>query len=92
MRRPLTLGVLSTSFGGAYFGELMASIAARQAMSGGRLVAIQTLDAGTYKRDVANPPAFPHRVAWDHLSGAVVLPGPPLPVNRNPAGRESAAI
>ena len=48
MSRENTLGVLSTSFGGAYFGELLASISANQDASGGRLVAIQTLDAGTH--------------------------------------------
>jgi diguanylate cyclase (GGDEF)-like protein len=73
MTQGYTLGVLSTSFGGAYFGELLASISANQDASGGRLVAIQTLDAGTFKIDVREPPAFPYRVAWDQVCGFVVI-------------------
>ena len=68
-----TVGVLSTAFGGAYFGDLLAGMAVEVAAADGRLVAIQTVDAGTIARDFPEPPAFPHQVAWDHLSGFVVF-------------------
>ena len=68
-----TIGVLSTWFGGSYFGGLLAGIAAQVAAENGRLVAIQTLDAGTFGRDFLEPPPFPHRVAWNHVSGFIVI-------------------
>jgi diguanylate cyclase (GGDEF)-like protein len=37
------------------------------------MFAIQTLDAGTFMRDLPEPPGFRHPVAWDHVSGFVVL-------------------
>jgi diguanylate cyclase (GGDEF)-like protein len=69
----LTLGVVSTTFGGAYFGELMAAIRTSLVPLGGTLLAIQTLDAGTVDVDVAEPPSYLHRVAWDHLDGLIVF-------------------
>jgi diguanylate cyclase (GGDEF)-like protein len=68
-----TVGVLSTAFGGPYFGVLLGGIAAATVAAHGRLVAIQTVDAGTIEQDFPEPPVFPHRVAWDHISGFVVL-------------------
>jgi len=72
-KKDLTVGVLSTAFGGPYFGELLAGMARELVAPGGRLVAIQTVDAGTVAQDFADRPSFPHRVAWDHVSGFVVL-------------------
>jgi len=71
-----TIGVLSTSFGGAYFGQILQGIAARTAAAGGRLVCVQTFEAGTYSLDLADPPRFRPPVAWDHIDAfAVILNG-----------------
>ncbi|GIM70815.1 hypothetical protein Aau02nite_42830 [Amorphoplanes auranticolor] len=67
------VGVLSTAFGGPYFGELMAGIATELASAGGRMIAIQTVDAGTVEQDFPEPPPFPHHVAWDFVGGFVVI-------------------
>src|SRR5690349_16533272 len=68
-----TIGVLSTSFGGGYFGFILGGIAQEVAAVGGRMVAVQTLDAGTFMTDLPEPPDFRHPVAWDHISGFIVL-------------------
>jgi diguanylate cyclase (GGDEF)-like protein len=68
-----TIGVLSTSFGGWYFGSILAGIARTTMAVDGRMMAIQTLDAGTFMRDLPEPPDFRHEVAWDHISGFIVL-------------------
>ena len=65
--------MLSTSFGGPYFGGLLDGIRAGVAAHGGRLIAIQTLDAGTFNTDFKDPPPFPHRVAWDYIDGLVTF-------------------
>jgi diguanylate cyclase (GGDEF)-like protein len=67
------VGVLSTSFGGFYFGGLLEGIRAEVTAHGGRMIAIQTLDAGTFNRNFKDPPPFPHRVAWDHIDGFVTF-------------------
>ena len=68
-----TIGVLSTSFGGTYFGNVLGGIKRATAAAEGRIIAIQTLDAGTVDRDLSDPPEFHHQVAWDHVSGFVVI-------------------
>jgi diguanylate cyclase (GGDEF)-like protein len=68
-----TIGVLSTSFGGTYFGSVLGGIKRATAAADGRIIAIQTLDAGTVDRDLSDPPEFHHRVSWDHVSGFVVI-------------------
>jgi diguanylate cyclase (GGDEF)-like protein len=67
------VGVLSSSFGGTYFGGLLGGIQAGLASSGGRLIAVQTLDAGTFATDFAEPPPFRHRVAWKYIDGFVAF-------------------
>jgi diguanylate cyclase (GGDEF)-like protein len=67
------VGVLSTSFGGPYFGGLLDGIRVGIAAHGGRLIAIQTLDAGTFNTDFKDPPPFPHRVAWDYIDGFITF-------------------
>jgi diguanylate cyclase (GGDEF)-like protein len=67
------IGVLSPWFGGTYFGGLLGGIMPNVAAGNGRLVAIQTLDAGTYSTDYAEPPPFHHRVAWEHVQGFIVF-------------------
>jgi diguanylate cyclase (GGDEF)-like protein len=73
VNRQLTLGVLSTWFGGTYFGSLLGAMQAAVAAHGGRLIAVQTLDAGTFRLDFDHPPEFHHRVAWQHIDGFVTL-------------------
>jgi diguanylate cyclase (GGDEF)-like protein len=68
-----TVGVLSTSFGGSYFGFILGGIAQEIAAVGGRMLAVQTSDAGTFMTDLPEPPDFRHPVAWDHISAFVVL-------------------
>jgi diguanylate cyclase (GGDEF)-like protein len=67
------VGVLATSFGGPYFGGLLDGIRAAVRARGGRLIAVQTLDAGTFNTDFADAPAFHHRVAWAHIDGFVTV-------------------
>jgi len=68
-----TIGVLSTSFGGAYFGEILAGLAAGAVAVGGRLICVQTCEAGTYALDLPDPPKFRPPVAWDHINAFAVL-------------------
>jgi diguanylate cyclase (GGDEF)-like protein len=65
--------VLSTWFGGTYFGGLLGGLQAGVASHGGRLIAVQTLDAGTFRLDFDEPPAFRHRVAWEHIDGFITF-------------------
>jgi diguanylate cyclase (GGDEF)-like protein len=67
------VGVLSTWFGGTYFGGLLGGITAGVASRGGRLIAVQTLDAGTFSTDFPEAPPFRHRVAWEHIDGFIVF-------------------
>jgi diguanylate cyclase (GGDEF)-like protein len=73
LTRGPTLGVLSTWFGGSYFGDLLGGMAESVAARNGRLVAIQTLDAGTFSKDFTEAPPFTHRVAWNHISGFIII-------------------
>ncbi len=43
---PITIGVLSPVTGGFYYGKIVAGIAREVASVGGRVVLVQTLDAG----------------------------------------------
>src|SRR4051794_18904399 len=59
-----------------YFGRILAGVAEVTSSVGGRLVCVQTFEAGTYSLDLAEPPTFRPRVAWDHISAfAVILNG-----------------
>jgi diguanylate cyclase (GGDEF)-like protein len=68
-----TIGVLSTAFGGDYFGNVLGGIKEAILAAGGRIIAIQTLDAGTSDIDLSAPPRIRHPVAWEHLSACVVI-------------------
>jgi diguanylate cyclase (GGDEF)-like protein len=68
-----TIGVLSACFGGDYFGAVMGGIASGVRAAHGRLIAIQTLDAGTFAVDLAQPPVFRAEAAWDHVQGFLVI-------------------
>jgi diguanylate cyclase (GGDEF)-like protein len=73
MAERFTVGVLSTSFGGSYFGGILGGIARATAAAGGRLIGIQTLDAGTVNVDLPEPPDFRYPVAWDHITAFVTI-------------------
>lgn len=68
----LTIGVLSPLLAGAFFGRLMDGIARRVAAAGGRVVAIQTLDAALGDRYPAVPP-FEEPVGRDEVAGYIAV-------------------
>jgi diguanylate cyclase (GGDEF)-like protein len=68
-----TIGVLTMSVGCDYFGGILGGIARTTAAAGGRMIAIQTLGAGTFDVDPPEPPDFGHPVAWEHVSAFVVI-------------------
>ena len=67
------VGVLSMWFGGPYFGGVLGGIRAGVAAHGGRIITVQTLDAGTYESDFAGVPPYSHRVAWEYIDGFVAF-------------------
>jgi diguanylate cyclase (GGDEF)-like protein len=67
------IGVLSPFIGGAYYGGLLAGVAQAAARVGDRVVAIQTLDAGSYMADGHVPAEFMPPIAWDHVRGFIVV-------------------
>src|SRR5688572_16029310 len=67
------IGVLSPFIGGAYYGGLLAGVARAAAAAGNRIIAIQTLDAGSYMADGHIPPDFLPPIAWDHVGGLIVI-------------------
>jgi len=68
-----TIAVLSSWFGGVYFGGILSGISEAVQAAGGRVLAIQTLEAGTYGTDLAAPPDFRLPVGWDRAAGFVVV-------------------
>ncbi|MEO3816565.1 EAL domain-containing protein [Plantactinospora sp. B24E8] len=68
-----TIGVLTMSVGCDYFGSILGGIARTAAAVGGRMIAIQTLGAGTFDFDPPEPPDFGYPVAWEHVSAFVVI-------------------
>ena len=58
-RLPLRLGVLAPLIAGAYMTRVMAGAAHVAATAGGRLIAIQTLDPGTWGTEITAPPRGP---------------------------------
>ncbi|BCB81854.1 hypothetical protein Pflav_082640 [Phytohabitans flavus] len=69
----LTLGVLTPFLGGWYFGGLLRGISRVAAVEGGTVVAVQTLDAGTNQTEVREPVDLPYPVAWQRVSGFLVI-------------------
>jgi diguanylate cyclase (GGDEF)-like protein len=67
------IGVLSPFVGGAYYGTVLTGIGAAAALHGSRVIAVQTLDAAADLTVNGGNPAFGAPVAWDHLSGFIVL-------------------
>jgi diguanylate cyclase (GGDEF)-like protein len=70
-----TVAVLSPFVGGDYYGALIAGVNRAAVAAGDRTIAVQTLDPGSPSADISGVPDFRQPVAWNHLDGAVVLPG-----------------
>ena len=73
----LTVGVLAPVGGGFFFGKLLAGVTRRIAAAGGRVIMLQSLDAGVSGDaldDTDRPPPI-RPVAWSHLDGVVVTVG-----------------
>jgi diguanylate cyclase (GGDEF)-like protein len=68
-----TIGVLSPYVGGSYYGDILAGIASAAAAVDGRVVAVQTLEAGSYSADLFEASALRDPIAWDHVAGFVVV-------------------
>ncbi|HTC69164.1 MAG TPA: diguanylate cyclase [Acidothermaceae bacterium] len=67
------IGVLTPLVGGFYYGGLLTGIARSVSSAGGRVIAIQTLDAGHRNADFVQPPEFDSAVGWDHIAGFVAI-------------------
>ena len=71
--RPTTLGVLSPSTGGLFFGEVLAGVlAAVDEAGGGRVVLVQTLDAGQ-TADIVPPAEGTPPLAWSQVDALVAI-------------------
>ncbi len=71
--RPMTVGVLSPSTGGPFFGEVLAGIVAEvTASGGGRVVLVQTLDAGQSSDMVPAADSTPP-LAWTQADALVTI-------------------
>ncbi|MEV1287272.1 EAL domain-containing protein [Micromonospora sp. NPDC049679] len=73
MPRELTLGVLSPHLGGRFHGGLLAGITRAAADANATVVAIQTLDAGQDQTEVTEAPELGYPVAWEHVTGLIVI-------------------
>ncbi|GAB2603065.1 hypothetical protein Aab01nite_84970 [Paractinoplanes abujensis] len=73
--RGRTYGVLSPFVGGDYYGTIIAGANEAAVASGDRVLALQTLDPGSYNADRSGVPDYRRPVAWGHLSGIMVLAG-----------------
>jgi diguanylate cyclase (GGDEF)-like protein/PAS domain S-box-containing protein len=69
----ITIGVLSPVTGGSYYGKMLAGITREVAAVGGRVVLVQTLDAGLSSDEVVSAPDFTTPTAWDHLDGVISI-------------------
>ncbi|GAB7192870.1 hypothetical protein NUM3379_35790 [Kineococcus sp. NUM-3379] len=68
-----TIAVLSPITGGFYFGGLLAGITREVTAAGGRVLLVQTLDAGLSGNEVLGAPDFGTPTGWDLADGFVSL-------------------
>ena len=73
MNKKTTIGVLSPVTGGFYYGRVLAGINRELRSIDGRIVFIQTLDAGISSDEVVAAPDFRKPIAWDHLDGVISI-------------------
>jgi diguanylate cyclase (GGDEF)-like protein len=71
----LTVGVVSPFIGGDYYGAVIAGVTQAVAAAGGRVVAVQSLDPGSYSSDTSGVPDFRLPVSWRRTAGFVVITG-----------------
>ena len=75
----MTVLVLTPSIGGYWFGEFLSGLTREVAGSGGRLVVVQTLEAGTHSGEVGQVGepgevgTFAIPVAWSEVDGVVSI-------------------
>ncbi|WP_250037269.1 diguanylate cyclase domain-containing protein [Paractinoplanes maris] len=70
-----TFGVLSPFVGGDYYGTIISGANRAAVSRGDRLLALQTLDPGSYNADRSGIPDYRRPVAWGHLAGVLVVAG-----------------
>ena len=76
MSHPNTVLVLTPSVGGYYYGGLLAGLNREVAGAGGRLLLVQTLEAGTSSGEIGEPGEqgdFAIPVAWSEVDGVVSI-------------------
>ena len=73
MTRGPTIGVLSPYVGGSYYGGILTGIARAASAIDGRVVAVQTVEAGSFHADSVGTSGFRDQVAWDHVGGFIVV-------------------
>ena len=73
LAKPPTIGVLSPLAGGFYYGGILGGIARTLSRVGGRMLAIQTLDAGYVNADFVDSPPFDSHLAWRHVDGFISI-------------------
>lgn len=70
---PLNIGVLSPLAGGFYFGGVLGGIAATVKAAGGRVIAIQTLEAGREHADDIGGQLFDSTIGAAHVDGYISI-------------------
>jgi len=68
---PITVGVLAPISGGFYYGGVLSGITREVAAIGGRVVFLQTTDAGGVEATNVGAPDFTTPTAWDRVDGIV---------------------
>ncbi|MEO6714569.1 MAG: diguanylate cyclase, partial [Mycobacteriales bacterium] len=73
MSDALTVVVLSPMAGGFYYGGVLSGIAREVSAAGGRVVLVQTVEAGLSNEQFPGVPAFDAATSWDVASGFISL-------------------
>ena len=68
-----TIAALSPLAGGFYFGGVLGGIASSLIPVDGRMIAIQTLNAGHLNGDLVESLPFDSKLAWGHIQGLIVV-------------------
>jgi diguanylate cyclase (GGDEF)-like protein len=67
--------ILSPFVGGDYYGAIIAGVNAAATAGGDAVMAVQTLDPGSFSADSSGVPDFRRPVSWERVAGLIVLPG-----------------
>ena len=73
MANPVTVVALTPVTGGPYYGEVLAGVVDVLGAAGGRLVVVQTLDAGHARDEVVSAPDDVTPVGWAELDGVISI-------------------